>query len=260
MIPVQYLLRVDDLCPTASRERWQVFRNLIGEFRLRPILAVVPDNRDPALAVDPPDRSFWDQMRALESAGAVIGLHGFRHLCSSRGRSILGMHRESEFAGASAQAQRAWIRDGLEILRGYGLNTRIFVAPRHGFDVNTLSALRTEGVGLLCDGFAQKPLLRGGVIWIPQQLWAPEEKRSGLWTICIHPNSASDADAAGLRAFLRVHAGEFTSVDRLLSESPSTTLTRGERIHAEAALRRFKLFRAIRRFRQVAWPRATSSE
>jgi len=57
--PAQYLLRIDDLCPTVSAERWQQFQSLIEEFRLRPILAVVPDNQDPELKVSPPDPAFW---------------------------------------------------------------------------------------------------------------------------------------------------------------------------------------------------------
>ena len=120
--PAQYLLRFDDLCPTVSRERWRRFRSLIEEFRLRPILAIVPDNCDPELQVSPPDPAFWEQMRALEAAGATIGLHGYRHLCSSRGRSLLGLDRMSEFAGVAIETQRAWIREGLRILRGHGLN------------------------------------------------------------------------------------------------------------------------------------------
>ncbi len=32
--PAQYLLRIDDLCPTVSAERWQQFQSLIEEFRL----------------------------------------------------------------------------------------------------------------------------------------------------------------------------------------------------------------------------------
>ena len=247
LTPAQYLLRIDDLCPTMSREGWQRFRVLIEEFRLKVILAVVPDNRDPALQVSAPDRSFWGEMRALEEAGSAIGLHGYRHLCRSRGRSRLGLDRASEFAGLPLETQRAWIREGLKILRGFGLDPRIFVAPRHGFDAGTLSALRSEDIPLLSDGFARRPFLCGGVAWIPQQLWAPLEKTSGVWTICVHPNTATDAAIGELRAFLRAHADEFTSVDRLPGEFPPATLTLAERIQAEAALCRFKLFRMARR-------------
>jgi hypothetical protein len=257
--PAQYLLRIDDLCPTVSRERWSRFRALVDEFRLQPILAVVPDNRDPELQASADDSSFWHEMRSLESAGALIGLHGYRHLCDSRGRSRLGLDRASEFAGVPMETQRTWIREGLEILRGHGLNPRIFVAPRHGFDAGTLSALHSEGIVLLSDGFARRPFLCEGITWIPQQLWAPIEKASGVWTVCVHPNTASDAGIGELRAFLRAHAGEFTSVDRLLGEFPPATLTLAERIQAEAALCRFKLFRIARRAHHLIGSRFSRS-
>jgi len=242
-VPARYLLRVDDLCPAVHRERWQRWRALITEFGLQPILAVVPDNRDPSLAHSAPDPEFWNQIRALESAGATIGLHGYCHLCESRGRSLLGLHRASEFAGVKAETQRIWIREGLQMLRGHGLNPRIFVAPRHGFDAHTLQALRAEGIPLLSDGFARAPFLRGGVAWIPQQLWGPLDKPSGVWTICVHPNTASDGEMANLSAFLRSRSAQFSSVDHLLAGFPPATLALSERVYASVALWRAKASR-----------------
>lgn len=244
--PARYLLRIDDLCPEVSRQGWQRLRSLIEEFRLEPILAVVPDNRDPALACSPPSPDFWNEMRALESAGATIGLHGYQHLCAGHGRSLLALHRTSEFAGVDAEIQRAWISHGLLLLRSHGLEPRIWVAPRHGFDAQTLAALRAEGMSLLSDGFARRPFIRGGITWIPQQLWAPVEKPGGVWTICIHPTTASAADMACLRGFLNVRASQFISVDRILADVPPTALTLAERLQAECALRRFKLSHAIK--------------
>ncbi len=52
--PAQYLLRFDDLCPTMAASRWAPFERLIGEFGIQPILAVVPENQDPELAIDEP--------------------------------------------------------------------------------------------------------------------------------------------------------------------------------------------------------------
>ncbi len=120
--PAQYLLRFDDLCPTMDRHRWQRFLPLIEEFGIKPILAVVPDNRDPALAVVEPDPEFWGEMRRMQACGATIGLHGYRHLPASKGSGLLPLHRMTEFAGVAAETQREWIHAGLEILRGRGLN------------------------------------------------------------------------------------------------------------------------------------------
>jgi len=250
--PAQYLLRIDDLCPTVSAQRWLQFQSLIEEFHLHPILAIVPDNQDPELQVSPPDPAFWDCMRALEAAGAAIGLHGYRHLCVNRGRSLVDLHHVSEFAGVSAATQRAWIGEGIRILRGHGLDPNIWVAPRHGSDSNTLAALREEGVLLLSDGFARVPFLQRGLTWIPQQLWAPVEKKRGLWTVCVHPNTARDAEIAALRNFLAVHAAQFTSLDRVLFRFEPAALSLAERFQAVCALRRLKMSHARGRWCRAA--------
>jgi predicted deacetylase len=250
-IPAEYLLRCDDLCPTTPRDRWQRIESLIEEFGLQPILAVIPDNRDPELGTSAPDPLFWQRIHALEVSGAVVGLHGYRHVCTSNGRGFLGLAHTSEFAGVPAETQRTWIHEGLRILRAHGLNPRIWVAPRHGFDRNTLDALSAEGIALLSDGFARIPFRRDGATWIPQQLWGPIDKPKGLWTICVHPNTASDADISALRAFLSAHADQFTSVDRVLFRSQPTTLTLSEFLYAEAARWRLKASRLLRTLRHA---------
>jgi predicted deacetylase len=245
MMPAQaqYLLRFDDLCPTLSRSGWQRFERLISEFGIRPILAVVPDNRDGELMLESPDPAFWERMCAMQAAGATIGLHGYRHVCISQGKSLVQLHSNSEFAGVAEEMQRTWIHAGLEILRSYGLNPGIFVAPRHGLDHSTLRALRSEEIGLISDGFARRPFTRGGMMWIPQQLWAPVEKKHGLWTICMHSNTATQVQVDDLRSFLERHAGQFTSVGRVLAESNPAKLDWRERLHGALMSGRIQLLR-----------------
>jgi hypothetical protein len=238
--PAQYLLRFDDLCPTHDHARWQRFPPLLAEFGLKPLLAVVPDNRDPALDVSPPDPGFWAGMQRLHADGAAIGLHGYRHLCVSHGRSLVPLHKDTEFAGVPEEVQQFWIQEGLKTLRFHGLNPTVWVAPRHGFDRATLRALRAEGINTISDGFARRPFLRDGLNWIPQQTWAPQPKSSGLWTICLHSNAATDQQVNELREFLREHAAQFTSVDRILAEFKPTPLSIYERLEASAAMLRIR--------------------
>ena len=244
--PARYLLRVDDLCPTVNREPWFRLAALIEEHCLRPILAVVPDNRDPELRVSNHDESFWQQMRGMQRSGAAIALHGYQHRAESRGRSLVPLHRESEFAGVSALIQRTWIRTGLEMLRLQGLNPTLWVAPRHGFDGNTLKALRAEGISVLSDGFAREPFLRGGVTWIPQQLWGPVEERTGLWTICLHVNTMRAQQFDDLATFAGGHAAQFTSVDEALAEFPPSRLSFIEWLRENIAYARFACRRSYR--------------
>ena len=245
--PAQYLLRFDDLCPTVSYRRWQRFHSLIKKFGIRPILAVVPDNRDYKLQFSPVDPEFWGRMRALEAAEATIALHGYRHLCRSWGKSLLQLHYRSEFAGVAEETQRQWIHDGLGLLRSHGLNPRIWVAPRHGFDESTLGSLRKEGIRVLSDGFARIPFTRGGLTWIPQQLWAPVEKSKGLWTICVHANTARASSIEELHAFLQRHAEQFTSVDRILAEYQPAKLDGIERVYETLTLWRAQASHAKKR-------------
>lgn len=236
--PAQYLLRFDDLCPAMDRAAWERFLPLIRRFGIKPILAVVPENRDAELERGPADAGFWDEMRGLQAEGATIGLHGYRHLCEATGRSLIPPHRKTEFAGVAEPVQREWIAAGLEILRGHGLEPRIWVAPRHGFDRATLAALRDEAVEIISDGFAARPFREQGAVWIPQQLWGPAQRRSGLWTICVHANSATDQAVGELEDFLGLFGAQFTSVDRVLAEWPIRERSVGDRwFHTRTAWR-----------------------
>jgi len=235
-----YLLRFDDLCPTMSKERFDRFMNIVKRHRIRPILAVVPDNQDPELNVNDPDPAFWNRMRDLEAAGATIALHGYRHACNSPGPSLLRLHSRTEFAGVPEETQREWIHEGLATLRTNGLSPRLFVAPRHGFDSATLRALRHEALAFLSDGFASRPFTRNGVLWIPQQLWEPVKKSRGLWTICLHTNTAQPGLLEKLETFLRLDADQFTSFDQLISAGQPTELRWNERFREAFALQRVR--------------------
>ncbi len=193
----------------------------------------------------PYDPRFWDQMREMEAAGATIAVHGYQHRCVALAESLLGLDRRSEFAGVDPDTQRAWIRAGFAILRERGLDPQLWIAPRHGFDRNTLGALEAEGVEYISDGFARVPHRRHGVIWIPQQLWSPVAKSKGLWTICIHPHAAEDMDVERLRWFLKGHWPQFISFDRVVKEFEGQALGASERIYERLAL-----WRVQRRRRQ----------
>jgi predicted deacetylase len=245
--PAQYLLRFDDLCPTMHHGHWMRFVPLIREFGIRPILAVVPENQDLNLRVSETDPEFWARMVAMEAAGATIALHGFRHLCHSMGKSLVPLREHTEFAGVAEATQRQWIQAGLRILRERGLSPKMFVAPRHGFDQLTLKVLRKEGIPVLSDGLARVPFVRGGVTWIPQQLWEPVEKKKGLWTICLHVNTARSSAVDQLRSFLERHAAQFTSVQRVMTELQPQELGVTERLYEAISMRKIQFSRSRRK-------------
>ena len=51
----RYLLRFDDLCPTMNWGMWDRIEELLVKASIRPIVAVIPDNRDPKMDIGPAD-------------------------------------------------------------------------------------------------------------------------------------------------------------------------------------------------------------
>jgi hypothetical protein len=100
--------------------------------------------------------------------------------------------------------------------------------------------LREEGISLVSDGLARAPFIRDGLTWIPQQLWEPVEKSSGLWTICVHSNTAPDALVEKLRVFLGRNAGQFTSVDRVVADFTPREFGLTERVYMWGTLLRMR--------------------
>lgn len=221
-LPTRYLLRLDDACPTWNRDRWEWVLKRTTSYGIKPILGVLPDNQDPDLICGEADADFWPRMRQLAAGGASIALHGYRHLAMHAGGGLLPLHQWTEFAGAPLQLQRAWIRAGLALLRAQNLEPALWIAPRHGQDNNTLRALAEAGISVLSDGLAHVPYRRGGMVWLPQQLWAPKEMGPGLWTFLIHPNTATDPELQALDSFLAAHRQEFVDLSTALELFPPT--------------------------------------
>ena len=124
-----FLLRFDDICPTLNWRVWNKVEQLLIEYEIKPLLAVIPDNQDPELRIDPPTADFWDRIRACRDRGWTIALHGYQHLYVTKNMGLVGRRRLSAFAGLSADQQEEKIRLGVEILRREGLQTKVFIAP-----------------------------------------------------------------------------------------------------------------------------------
>ena len=199
----QYLLRLDDACPTQDRQKWDAIEGVLRRHLIRPIVAIIPANADRSLMRDQPDTSFWQRARSWESDGWMIALHGYSHSLRSSGRGMVPVGRRSEFVGLPRDEQRKRVREGVRLLAAQGITPEAWVAPAHGFDRFTLEALTAESaIRVISDSFARRPIVRHGFVWIPQQLWHPREMARGLWTICLHPNEMNDTSIQNLDTFI----------------------------------------------------------
>lgn len=216
-----YFFRLDDICPTMHWDKFNRLTALFDRYQVKPLLGIVPDNRDTKLRIDPPAAHFWPKMRQLQQQGYLIAQHGYQHCYTGLRGGLLGLHRGSEFAGKPYQEQLQLIYAGKKILED-NLQQAVtwWMAPGHSFDVVTCQALVAAGFTYITDGIALYPFRRHGLTWIPQQLWQPQSIPFGFWTICLHPNTMQESDFIRLKHFLATH----NSACRQLDFSPHSSL------------------------------------
>jgi predicted deacetylase len=183
-----------------DRTKWQRLEEMLDRFGIKPIVAVVPDNRDAELRCDPPDFAFWQRVRDWQAKGWTIAMHGYQHrLRPVSGRLGVPLHNRSEFGGLPAQEQAEKIRRSWQLFALEGVSPTVWIAPAHAFDAATLNAIRAETpIRVISDGIARQVYYDAGFYWIPQQLWSLKERRSGVWTVCLHPNTMDGLRFAAL--------------------------------------------------------------
>jgi len=213
----RFLVRFDDICPTMNWAVWERVEELLLRHDVKPIVAIVPDNRDPKLAPCAARPDFWDRARGWQRKGWTIGLHGYRHLYEGQSGGIMDVHAGSEFAGVPREVQRERLAAGTKIFAEQELVPAIWVAPGHAFDHATLELLPEVGIRAVSDGFFWRAVNRNGVSWIPQQLWRFRAMPFGLWTVCLHVNNWKEDTLRQFEVALARFAGSLTNVADILA-------------------------------------------
>lgn len=216
----KYLVRFDDICPTMDWSIWGKIESVLNKHSIKPILAVVPDNRDPMLMVDPACEIFWERVRAWQAAGWTIALHGYQHRYETTHSGLLGVNSFSEFAGLSYVEQRAKLVQAVAVFSTHGVRVDGWVAPAHAFDATTVKILLELGINVISDGFASRPVKRLGAVWIPQQMWRFRAMPFGVWTVCYHHNHLSDSAIGQFEMDVARFAHVITSVDQVVRGYP----------------------------------------
>jgi predicted deacetylase len=236
----QYLLRFDDICPAMNWRVWEEIESVLVERGIKPILAIVPDNRDPGLQVDPPAADFWEHVRAWEEWGWTIALHGFQHRYVSQNAGLVAIRKKSEFAGLPADEQREKLRRGVEILQGEGTTPRVWIAPGNTFDATTVALLPEFGIRTICDGYFRFPYVSPNrMTWVPQQLFCFRPAPSGVWTVCYHHNAWTAAQVRKFREDVDDYSANIASLEEVLEQDAPRESKWSEWICTRPRLSRF---------------------
>jgi len=211
---------MDDACPTMNRKQWGQLEVLLNKYNIKPIVAVIPNNKDETLMVDDADSGFWQKVKNWQKNGWHIALHGYEHLYVTENAGIVPINDRSEFAGLSYDTQREKIQKGISIFKQHDIDCNVWVAPSHSFDKNTIKALKeVTNIKVISDGIAFSPYVDHGMNWIPQQLWRPRKMPFGIWTICLHPETMTESQFNNLADFIESNHHQFICIDALKHNS-----------------------------------------
>lgn len=226
-------VRLDDITPDMDWERFFKFKALLDRYQVKPLIGIIPDNRDDSIgkrsslkehgqkagkAEIPSD--FWEYVKKLEESGWVPAMHGFQHVYTTRKGGLFPLNNFSEFAGVSFAAQKEMLQKGKDLLKEKGVETDIFMAPAHSYDRNTLKALKEVGFKALTDGFGDKPYIMEGLKFYPVSfnLSRTFQKEEGYSTMVVHTGTVSEKDLERYEGYFRRQDVQWISYGEYLQQ------------------------------------------
>lgn len=207
----QYIMRLDDASEYMNVEKWQQMENLLDRYNIKPIVGIIPENHDPDMVdVYPRNPAFWDKVRCWKEKGWTLALHGYTHVFETNCGGMNPVNDRSEFAGVPLERQKEKIRLGCSVLKAHDIEPKIFFAPAHTFDENTLIALKEESeIRVISDTIANDVYCQDGFYFIPQQSGRARKLPFKICTFCYHPNIIEDSSFIELHDFFEANREKF---------------------------------------------------
>lgn len=245
---IRFIVRFDDICPGMHWDNFQRFEAFFAnEVRIKPLLGIVPDNRDPKLNVQVKREDFWDQVRHWRDLGWTIAQHGYTHEYALNDAGILKVGNKSEFAGLPYSEQYNKLAIGQCILKEQDVWQPYFMAPSHSFDHDTLRALKSLGFVAITDGYGVYPYELEGIVAVPQLFATPCHFGFGVYTLCLHTNTMSQRQIDTTLRFMQTNAARFISFSDALGLRRNDAFASGVRLLSGGMLRGARLLRGLGR-------------
>lgn len=204
------LVRLDDICETMNFANFKRMTNLLDKYNIKPLLGIVPDNKDKKLCVEVVNSGYKEIIDECISKGYSIAMHGVYHVYDSTSKGLVTNRPKSEFSGKSYITQFELLKYGMDVLQQKGFSTDIFFAPGHSYDRTTIKALRNVGIRIVSDGRSLSSYVRNGILFIPVRCFGTDIKPcKGITTLCFHTNTMSEHDFISFEAYIKKNLGMF---------------------------------------------------
>lgn len=204
---VLYLIRLDDASEYMDIPKWMRTVELISGFGVCPLIGVIPKCEDPDFVGEYEyNATFWDIARSWQEKGFIIALHGFNHTLKPAKGGLNPVDHRSEFVSLPLEQQKKKIKEGYSILIQQKIYAKVFFAPAHTFDENTLQALKEETpIRIISDTIASDVYKMNDFFFLPCWQGKCRSLPFKFVGISLHPNEMKEEDFVKLELFLKTN-------------------------------------------------------
>ena len=216
------LIRMDDISENMNWPLMDKCEILFDKYKIRPLLGIIPINKDPALLKYPYNSKFWDRVLNWKNKGWEITMHGFNHLYTQQSNSkkdIFNYGGNSEFYGLDYSEQLSKIQTGLSEFKKRNINIRSFFAPNHIYDENTLKALEVSGIKIVIDGYGLFPYYKDQILFVPQLFYKEIILPFGIQSTQMHINYWNNKDFENFEILINKINKKIINLDYIINIS-----------------------------------------
>ncbi len=238
------LIRIDDVAGNMNWNLMKKSETLFDKLNIKPLLGVIPSNKDQEILKYERKENFWSQVRNWQNKGWEIAMHGYTHVYDkeTNKKDFFGYGGKSEFFGHSLEVQKKRISEGLEIFKSEGVKIRSFFAPNHTYDLNTFKALKTNNLDNIIDGYGFFPYKEYDMNFIPQLFYKEIMLPFGIQSTQVHLNYMNEINFLKFEKFIINNIKNIIKFDDALDALNNGIISKSTRVVSEKTL---KLLRMI---------------
>ena len=239
------LIRMDDISENMNWALMDKCEKLFDKFNVKPLLGVIPINKDPELLKFPKNDKFWERVKSWKNKGWEISMHGCNHLYTQKSdkNDIFNYGGNSEFYGLDYSMQLNKIKAGLEEFKKREIKVRSFFAPNHIYDSNTLKALKDSDIKIIIDGYGLFPYYKNEILFIPQLFYKEIFLPFGIQSTQMHINEWNDEAYKNFEIFVKKNYSKILNLNNIIEVTNPNSLQNLTNYLVEKTLKTVRLFK-----------------
>ena len=234
------LIRIDDIAENMNWDIMKQSEQLFEKYSIKPVLGVIPNNKDDEFLAYPKKNDFWEKVRDWRDKGWEIAMHGYTHVYDkmcTKNDDYFNYGGGSEFTGHPLETQILRIKSGLKKFEDEKIKIRTFFAPNQTYDKNTFIALKNCGIHEVLDGYGLMPYSKNNIKFIPQLFNKVFLFPFGIQSTKLHLNEWSQEDFNNFEKFVKKNEYKIITYDQALKKVNNNLIYKSINILSNIILR-----------------------